>query len=73
MNTTRSSANIVEAERKRHIEHRESSPDVPLPQETRGLNEITGETFSLRTKEEAEDYRYMPDSNLPALALDQVS
>lgn len=46
---------------------------MSLKQETRGLNELTGETYSLRSKEEAEDYRYMPDSNLPALALDQVS
>jgi len=36
------------------------------------LNEMTGETFSLRTKEEAEDYRYMPDANLPAMVIDPV-
>lgn len=62
----------AEAERRRHIAHREANPGVPLRQETRGLNELTGETYSLRTKEEAEDYRYMPDSNLPALALEEV-
>jgi aspartyl-tRNA(Asn)/glutamyl-tRNA(Gln) amidotransferase subunit B len=33
---------------------------------------MTGETFSLRTKEEAEDYRYMPDANLPAMVIDPV-
>jgi aspartyl-tRNA(Asn)/glutamyl-tRNA(Gln) amidotransferase subunit B len=66
-------ADSAEAERRRHIAHYEGNPGVPLKQETRGLNELTGETYSLRSKEEAEDYRYMPDSNLPALALEQVS
>lgn len=63
----------AEAERRRHIAHYETQPGVPLRQETRGLNELTGETFSLRSKEEAEDYRYMPDHNLPALAIRPVS
>ncbi|TFY69182.1 hypothetical protein EVG20_g3256 [Dentipellis fragilis] len=43
----------------------------PVPQETRGFNENTGETFKLRSKEDAPDYRYMPDPNLPPLLLDQ--
>lgn len=34
---------------------------------------MTGETLALRTKEEAEDYRYMPDANLPAMVIDPVS
>ncbi|KAF8272096.1 Glutamyl-tRNA amidotransferase B subunit [Lactarius quietus] len=40
-----------------------------VPQETRGFNEDTGETFTLRSKEGAPDYRYMPDPNLPPLFL----
>ncbi|KAF8505869.1 GatB/GatE catalytic domain-containing protein [Russula emetica] len=40
-----------------------------VSQETRGFNEDTGETFTLRIKEGAPDYRYMPDPNLPPLLL----
>jgi aspartyl-tRNA(Asn)/glutamyl-tRNA(Gln) amidotransferase subunit B len=40
-----------------------------VSQETRGFNEDTGETFTLRNKEDAPDYRFMPDPNLPPLFL----
>lgn len=43
-----------------------------VSQETRGFNEDTGETFTLRSKEDAPDYRYMPDPNLPPLLLTPV-
>ena len=35
-----------------------------LQQETRGWNDVAGETFLMRTKESAHDYRYFPDPDL---------
>ena len=42
-----------------------------IVQETRGFNDATGKTFSMRTKEDAMDYRYFPDPDLPAIELAQ--
>ena len=41
-----------------------------IVQETRGFNDQEGTTYSLRSKENADDYRYMPDPDIPPVILD---
>jgi aspartyl-tRNA(Asn)/glutamyl-tRNA(Gln) amidotransferase subunit B len=52
----------------RHSEMREKG-ETPK-QETRGWNDAKGTTYSQRSKEEAEDYRYFPDPDIPPLVFD---
>ena len=42
-----------------------------IVQETRGWSDATGVTTGQRSKEEAQDYRYMPEPDLPPLSLAQ--
>ena len=43
-----------------------------LSQETRGWNDDHGETFLMRTKESAHDYRYFPDPDLVPIKTDAL-
>ncbi|MBP9700199.1 Asp-tRNA(Asn)/Glu-tRNA(Gln) amidotransferase subunit GatB [Candidatus Woesebacteria bacterium] len=65
LNSFRYIERAVTYELKRHQEIREKG-ELPK-QETRGWNEIKNQTFSQRSKESAEDYRYFPDPDLPPL------
>jgi aspartyl-tRNA(Asn)/glutamyl-tRNA(Gln) amidotransferase subunit B len=57
-----------EEERQRNaLEHGD-----PLVQETRHFDEETGATHTLRSKEEAFDYRYFPEPDLPPLEPDRA-
>src|SRR5215471_17219318 len=38
---------------------------IPIEQQTRSFDADSGTTFALRSKEEANDYRYFPDPDLP--------
>lgn len=54
----------------RHIDLIENGGTVV--QETRGWDEVKQETFSQRKKENAHDYRYFPDPDLPKLYLSKL-
>jgi aspartyl-tRNA(Asn)/glutamyl-tRNA(Gln) amidotransferase subunit B len=60
----------VEAEAKRQIAVWEDGGTVQ--QETRLFDPSRGETRSMRSKEEAHDYRYFPDPDLLPLVLDEA-
>ncbi|HET6664947.1 MAG TPA: Asp-tRNA(Asn)/Glu-tRNA(Gln) amidotransferase subunit GatB [Acidimicrobiales bacterium] len=65
LNSLRSLGRAIEYEARRQIELVESGGTVR--QETRHWNEDEGRTGTLRTKEEAEDYRYFPEPDLVPL------
>lgn len=69
LNSFRSIERAVEYEVKRQIEVLEKGGKVK--QETRGWNDATGKTTSQRSKEEAQDYRYMPEPDVPPVVLEQ--
>ncbi|HET6379652.1 MAG TPA: Asp-tRNA(Asn)/Glu-tRNA(Gln) amidotransferase subunit GatB [candidate division Zixibacteria bacterium] len=65
LNSFRSLERAMEYEVARHTEALEKGE--PLVQETRGWDENSGRTVPQRTKEEANDYRYFPEPDLPPL------
>lgn len=67
LNSFRSVERAVEYEIARQIEVLESGGQVV--QETRGWDDAGLKTFSQRSKEDAHDYRYMPDPDLPPVVL----
>ena len=69
LNSFRSVERAVEYELKRQMKLLEKGEKVI--QETRGWNDATGETTGQRSKEEAKDYRYMPEPDLPPLNLSE--
>jgi aspartyl-tRNA(Asn)/glutamyl-tRNA(Gln) amidotransferase subunit B len=65
LNSFRSLERAMEFEVARHAEALEKGER--LTQETRGWDESAGRTISQRSKEEANDYRYFPEPDLPPL------
>ncbi len=69
MNSIRNVQRAIEYEITRQIEEVEKG--VILTSETRSYDALKGTTISMRTKEEANDYRYFPEPDLQPLFVDQ--
>lgn len=67
LNSFHSVEKAVEFEYKRQSKLLDAGQRVK--QETRGYNDATGETTAQRSKEEAQDYRYMPEPDVAPIRL----
>lgn len=70
INSFRAVEKVVEYETNRQIDELEKGNEII--QETRGWDDTKLCTFSQRTKEDAHDYRYFPDPDLPPVILDEA-
>lgn len=70
MNSFRNVARAIEKEAERQIELAEAG--IEIVSETRMFDGGTGETYSLRTKESLNDYRYFPEPDLQPIMVDEV-
>jgi aspartyl-tRNA(Asn)/glutamyl-tRNA(Gln) amidotransferase subunit B len=70
LNSFRAVERAIEYEYERQTSLLDSGGTVV--QETRGWDEMKGETFAQRRKEESHDYRYFPDPDLPKLVIKDV-
>jgi aspartyl-tRNA(Asn)/glutamyl-tRNA(Gln) amidotransferase subunit B len=68
LNSFRSMVRAIEYEIDRQVSILSSGGEIQ--QETLGWDESAGETISQRSKEEAHDYRYFPEPDLPPLEVD---
>lgn len=70
LNSFRSIRRAIEGERERQIDILESGEEVI--QETRRWDDNKGESYAMRSKEDAQDYRYFPDPDLtPVMVSDE--
>lgn len=67
LNSFRSVERAAEYEFRRQVERLEKGERIV--QETRGWDEAKQRTNSQRSKEDAQDYRYMPDADIPPIVL----
>lgn len=70
LNSFKAIARAIEGERERQIELIEAGGKVV--QETRRWDDAKGESYAMRSKEDAQDYRYFPDPDLVPVVLDQA-
>jgi aspartyl-tRNA(Asn)/glutamyl-tRNA(Gln) amidotransferase subunit B len=69
LNSMRNISRAIEFEAARQVEILENGGKID--QETRLFDAINGDTRTMRSKEDAMDYRYFPDPDLPPLLLTQ--
>lgn len=69
MNSFKAIARAVEGERKRQIEQLEYGKKII--QQTRRWDDNKDTSFAMRSKEDAQDYRYFPDPDLLPMELDE--
>ena len=69
MNSFRSIVRAIEYEAQRQIDVLEDGGKID--QETLRWDDVSGKTFSMRDKEDAQDYRYFPDPDLVAIKLSE--
>ncbi len=69
MNSFRSIVRAIEYESNRQIDVLEEGGVIE--QESLRWDDVSGRTFSMRSKEDAEDYRYFPDPDLVAIRLSE--
>lgn len=67
LNSFRAIARAIEGERERQIDLLESGGKVV--QETRRWDDGRGESYAMRSKEDAQDYRYFPDPDLQPVVI----
>lgn len=67
LNSFRSVERAAEYEFNRQVDLLEKGETIV--QETRGWDDASGKTSSQRSKEDAQDYRYMPDADIPPIVL----
>ena len=69
MNSFRSITRAIEYEVERQIEVLEAGGTIE--QETLRWDEVSGKTFSMRDKEDAQDYRYFPEPDLAVINISE--
>lgn len=71
LNSFKAIARAIEGERERQIDLLEDGKEVI--QETRRWDDTKGESYAMRSKEDAQDYRYFPDPDLvPIVVSDEL-
>ena len=70
LNSFKAIARAIERERERQIDLLESGEKVI--QETRRWDDNKGESYAMRSKEDAQDYRYFPDPDLVPIEVDEA-